>query len=66
MRKFAESYDDFSILQALLAKILWWRNVLFLEKLDNHEESGMRNRRCWYNQFTKSTLFAYNMCFYHE
>lgn len=42
MRKFAESYDDPSILQALLAKIPWWHNILLLEKLETHEE------RVWY------------------
>lgn len=42
MRKFAETYSDPSILQALLAKIPWWHNILLLEKLDNH------NERIWY------------------
>lgn len=42
MRKFAESYADQSILQALLAKIPWWHNILLLEKLDSPEE------RTWY------------------
>lgn len=46
MRKFAESYDDSSILQALLAKIPWWHNILLLEKLDNREE------RVWYAEQT--------------
>ena len=46
MRKFAESYDDSSILQALLAKIPWWHNILLLEKLNNREE------RLWYAEQT--------------
>lgn len=46
MRKFAESHNDPSILQALLAKIPWWHNILLLEKLDSHEE------RVWYAEQT--------------
>jgi predicted nuclease of restriction endonuclease-like (RecB) superfamily len=46
MRKFAESYADPSILQALLARIPWWHNILLLEKLDNHGE------RMWYAEQT--------------
>jgi predicted nuclease of restriction endonuclease-like (RecB) superfamily len=46
MRKFAESYPDPAILQALLAKIPWWHNILLLEKLDNPAE------RHWYAQQT--------------
>lgn len=67
MRKFAESYDDSSILQALLAKIPWWHNILLLEKLDNHEE------RVWYaeqtiiNGWSGRALDDYylDMLFYH-
>lgn len=46
MRKFAQTYADFTILQAVLAKIPWWHNILLLEKLDNLEE------RIWYAQQT--------------
>lgn len=46
MRKFAQTYADSTILQAVLAKIPWWHNILLLEKLDNLEE------RIWYAQQT--------------
>lgn len=46
MRKFAQSYENSTILQAVLAKIPWWHNILLLEKLDNLEE------RIWYAQQT--------------
>lgn len=46
MRKFAQTYTDSTILQAVLAKIPWWHNILLLEKLDNVEE------RIWYAQQT--------------
>ncbi|MBS0272638.1 MAG: DUF1016 family protein [Proteobacteria bacterium] len=46
MRKFAQTYTDSAILQAVLAKIPWWHNILLLEKLDNLEE------RIWYAQQT--------------
>ena len=46
MRKFSESYPDMSILQAVLAKIPWWHNILLLEKLDSQEE------RMWYAEQT--------------
>lgn len=46
MRKFAQSYEDIQILQALLAKIPWWHNILLIEKLNTQEE------RMWYAQQT--------------
>lgn len=46
MRKFAQTYTDSTILQAVLAKIPWWHNILLLEKLDNLDE------RIWYAQQT--------------
>ena len=42
MRKFAEVYPDFQIVQAVLAQIPWWHNLLLLEKLKNFEA------RQWY------------------
>jgi len=33
MRKFAEVYPDSQIVQALLAQLPWWHNLLLLEKL---------------------------------
>lgn len=38
MRKFAQTYTDSTILQAVFAKIPWWHNIMLLEKLDNVEE----------------------------
>ncbi len=46
MRKLYESYSDPSILQAMLARIPWWHNILLLEKLSNEQE------RMWYAQQT--------------
>lgn len=42
MRKFAEVYPDFQLVQAVLAQIPWWHNILLLEKLRSSEE------RMWY------------------
>ena len=37
MRKFAEVYPDTQFVQALLAQIPWWHNILLLEKLKEPE-----------------------------
>lgn len=42
MRKFAEVYPDPQIVQALLAQLPWWHNLLILEKLKEQEQ------RNWY------------------
>lgn len=42
MRKFAEVYPDLQIVQALLAQLPWWHNLLILEKLKDPEA------RTWY------------------
>ena len=42
MRKFAEVYPDSQIVQAVLAQIPWWHNLLILEKLKDPEA------RKWY------------------
>jgi len=42
MRKFAEIYPDPQFVQAVLAQIPWWHNILLIEKLKNLE---VRN---WY------------------
>jgi predicted nuclease of restriction endonuclease-like (RecB) superfamily len=57
MRKFAQTYADSTILQAVLAKIPWWHNILLLEKLDNLEE------RIWYAQHIASKT---NPCEFDE
>ncbi|NGX45016.1 MAG: hypothetical protein K940chlam2_00156 [Chlamydiae bacterium] len=44
MRKFAEVYPDLQFVQALLAQLPWWHNMLLLEKL---KDSTMRE---WYAQ----------------
>lgn len=44
MRKFAETYPDSQIVQALLAQLPWWHNLLLLEKL---KDPLMRE---WYAQ----------------
>lgn len=33
MRKFAQTYTDSTILQAVLAKIPWWHNILASRKI---------------------------------
>ena len=38
MRKFAEIYPDFQIVQALPAQLPWWHNVLLMERLRDAEE----------------------------
>lgn len=42
MRKFAETYPDFEIVQAPLAQITWYHNITLLDKIKNQEE------RLWY------------------
>ncbi|MBS0616216.1 MAG: DUF1016 family protein [Verrucomicrobia bacterium] len=42
MRKFAEVYADLQFVQAVLAQIPWWHNLLILEKLKDPES------RKWY------------------
>jgi len=42
MRKFAEVYPDLQFVQALLAQIPWWHNILLIEKLKDPTE------RNWY------------------
>lgn len=42
MRKFAEVYIDFAFVQAVLAQMPWWHNILLLEKVKNPEI------RTWY------------------
>lgn len=44
MRKFAEEYTDFAFVQAVLAQIPWWHNLLLLERV---KEVELRN---WYAQ----------------
>lgn len=42
MRKFAECWPDFEIVQRVVAQILWRTNRMLLDKLDNQES------RIWY------------------
>jgi predicted nuclease of restriction endonuclease-like (RecB) superfamily len=42
MRKFAEAWTDFEIVQEALAQITWYHNIALLEKLKNNKE------RLWY------------------
>jgi predicted nuclease of restriction endonuclease-like (RecB) superfamily len=42
MRKFAEVYPDLVFVQAVLAQIPWWHNILLIEKLKSSE------MRSWY------------------
>ena len=42
MRKFAEVYPDQRFVQAVLAQLPWWHNLLLLEKIKNE------NERIWY------------------
>jgi len=42
MRKFAETYSDFEIVQVPLAQITWYHNITLLDKIKNKEE------RLWY------------------
>ena len=44
MRKFAETYPDFLIVQAPLAQITWYHNITLLDKVKSEEE------RLWYAQ----------------
>ncbi len=43
IRKFAEVYPDPQFMQALLAQLPWWHNVLLLEKL---KDFSMREMVC--------------------
>ena len=42
MRKFAEIYPDYSILQQLVAKLPWGHNIALIDKIDTNEQ------RIWY------------------
>lgn len=42
MRKFAQTYSDFSIVQQVVAQIPWGHNLILLEKLQDNEQ------RLWY------------------
>ena len=44
MRKFAETYPDFSIVQQLVAQLPWGQNIWLMDKLDTNE------KRVWYAQ----------------
>lgn len=56
MRKFAEAYPDFSIVQALLAQIPWWHNLLLLEKLEKPLEREWYARQVIENGWSGRTL----------
>ena len=45
MRKFAECWSDFEIVQQVVAQIPWRTNIKLLDKLDNEES------RLWQMQF---------------
>ena len=42
MRKFAQTYPDFSIVQEVLAQLTWYHNIALLDKISTNEE------RLWY------------------
>ncbi len=46
MRKFADLYPDFQIVQQLAAQIPWWHNVILMDKIHSQKE------RIWYIQQT--------------
>jgi len=56
MRKFAETYLDFTIVQQLVAQIPWGHNIFLMDKVDTQEE------RLWYankiieNGWSRNTL----------
>jgi len=56
MRKFAESYPDFSIVQALPAQIPWWHNVILLEKIKEPQEREWYIRQSLENGWSSRTL----------
>lgn len=42
MRKFADTFADFAIVQAVLAQIMWHHNITLLDKTDYQEEYLMK------------------------
>lgn len=46
MRKFAESYQDFAIVQQVAALIPWGHNLILMDRVEN------QNQRLWYAQKT--------------
>ena len=55
MRRFAEQWDDESIVQAPLAQITWYHNIALLEKLDSSES------RLWYAEQTIENGWSRNV-----
>jgi predicted nuclease of restriction endonuclease-like (RecB) superfamily len=55
MRKFAEAWPDFAIVQAPLAQITWYHNIALLEKLENDKE------RLWYASKTLENGWSRNV-----
>lgn len=50
MRSFAEAWKDEGILQAVLAKLIWYHNIALLEKILSQDE------RLWYTRATMGSF----------
>ncbi len=55
MRKFAEQYPDFAIVQEPLAQLTWYNNITLLEKIDSISE------RLWYAKQTIKNGWSRNV-----
>lgn len=55
MRKFAESYPDFKIVQEALAQLTWYHNIALMDKLDSSR------KRLWYASQTIENGWSRNV-----
>ncbi len=55
MRKFAESYPDFKIVQEVLAQLTWYHNIALMDKLDSS------SKQLWYASQTIENGWSRNV-----
>ena len=56
MRKFAEIYPDYSILQQLVAKLPWGHNIALIDKIDTNEQRIWNANKIIENGWSRNTL----------
>lgn len=56
MRKFAENYPEFSIVQAPLAQISWYHNITILEKIKNKKERLFYAKKALLNGWSRNMM----------
>lgn len=56
MRKFANEYDDFEIVQQLVAQLSWGHNIVLFEKVTNIEERMWYIKQCIESGWSRNIL----------